>query len=416
MTQPYRAGMTNDFSIDDVRSRFPALSRTEGETLAAYLDGPGGTQVPDIVIDAMSDILTTGISNLGGGYGASDLAEATTTAGRKAMAAFFNCEPAEIVFGQNMTSLTFATSRALGQTWNAGDAIVLTKLDHDANYTPWTRAAADAGVEIRVADIEPSTGILEPSAVVELLDDNVRLVAVCLASNSLGTVVDVAAISAAAHEVGALVYVDAVHAGPHLLPDVKTLGCDFLAASAYKFFGPHTGILFGKLELLAELDAYKVRPAPSDPPGKWETGTQSFESIAGVSAAVSYLADLGEPASEIRDRLESAYERIHAHETALGQRFLEGIAEMEGVRLYGPPTMADRVTTFAISVDGHTPSSVASELIDAGLYVWSGHYYAVNVMDRLGVLEKGGLVRIGFVHYNTLEEVDRTLAVLARLV
>jgi selenocysteine lyase/cysteine desulfurase len=229
-------------------------------------------------------------------------------------------------------------------------------------------------------------------------------------------VVDVASVSAAAHEVGALVYVDAVHAGPHHLIDVRRLDCDFLVASAYKFFGPHTGILFGKLDHLASVEAYKVRPAPSDPPGKWETGTQSFESIAGVAAAVDHIASLGEPSATRRQSLESAFSRIHDHETALSQRFLDGLAPLRRVRLYGlPEAGSGRVATFAIGVDGMRADAVAGSLTERGLYVWSGNYYAVNVMDRLGVNDQGGLVRIGFVHYNTVDEVDRVLEALAAL-
>ena len=404
----------SDFPIDSVREQFPGLSRIENGVQAAYLDGPGGTQAPQTVIESMASVLTAGVSNLGGGYGASRLAVRTMAHGRRTMAAFFNCRPEEVVFGQNMTSLTFAASRALASTWEPGDAIVLTSLDHDANFTPWVMAAADAGVEVRIAEYDTRNGLLDPEALTDLIDDRVKLIAVCLASNAIGTVVDIAPIAAVAREVGALVYVDAVHAGPHLLPDVAAMGADFLVASAYKFFGPHTGIMYGRHELLAELDAYKVRPAPSDPPGKWETGTQSFESIAGVAAAVEYLADLGD-GKHLRERLADAYGRIAAYESGLGQRFLDGIADMDHVDLYGPPTLESRVSTFAISVDGHTPAEVASHLIKEGIYVWSGHYYAVNVMDRLGVLEGGGLVRIGFVHYNTVEEVDRTLAGLRSL-
>lgn len=408
--------MASAFPIDEVRSRFPALQRKEGEYQAAYLDGPGGTQVPLSVIEAMRSVLTKGISNLGGEFGASELAEQVTAEGREAMADLFNADPSEIVFGQNMTSLTFAVSRALAKTWKPGDAIVLTSLDHDANFTPWARAAQDAGVEVRVAEFDPATGVLNPGAIAELLDDRVRLVAVCLAANSIGTLVDAASVSAAAHEFGALVYVDAVHAGPHHLIDVKALACDFLAASAYKFFGPHTGILFGQLDHLAGVDAYKVRPAPSDPPGKWETGTQSFESIAGVTAAVDYIASLGESVATRRQALESAFSRIHDHETALSQRFLGGLASMDRVRLYGVPTAgSERVATFAIGVDGMRADAVAASLTAEGLYVWSGNYYAINVMDRFGVDDQGGLVRIGFVHYNRVEEVDRALGVLAEL-
>ncbi len=333
---------------------------------------------------------------------------------RLAMSDLFNGDPSEIVFGQNMTSLTFAISRSLANTWREGDAIVLTSLDHDANFTPWMRAATERGVEVRIAEFDPESGRLEPEAVTALLDERVRLVAVCLAANSIGTLVDVASISAAAHETGALVYVDAVHGGPHHPIDVKALDCDFLVASAYKFFGPHTGILWGRLEHLASLDAYKVRPSPSDPPDKWETGTQSFESIAGVTAAVDHLAELGATGVSRRDALVSAFARINDYEQELSQRFIEGIGDMDKVRLYGVPSVSEhRVSTFAVGVEGHHAGDVADSLANRGLYVWSGHYYAMNAMERLGVLDQGGLVRIGFVHYNTTDEVDRVLEALA---
>ena len=394
--------MADPIDIAAVRAEFPALARMEGSLTAAYLDGPGGTQTPTPVIRAMAGVLERGISNLGGGFGASDEAAQVTAGARAAMGRMFGADPSTISFGQNMTSITFAMSRALSTTWRAGDAIVLTSLDHDANFTPWTMAA-DAGVEVRVAEFERATGLLDPSAVADLLDERVRMVAVCLASNALGTVVDIATICEAAHHFGALVYVDAVHAAPHLGIDVGTLGCDLLVASAYKFFGPHTGILYGTPEVMASTDAYKVRPAPSDPPGKWETGTQSFESLAGVTAAVEYLEALG-------------HDSVGTYEQALGQRFLDGIAGMTHVELYGVPEMGEnRVATFAVAVEAHHPDEVAGRMAEAGVYVWSGHYYAVNVMDRLGVLDTGGLVRIGFVHYNTSDEVDRALEVLESL-
>lgn len=402
--------MTNTYDVAAVRRHFPALGRTENGMPAAYLDGPGGTQVPQTVIDAMAGVLRDGVSNLGGGFGASDDAVRLTHQARAAMARFFNCGADEVSFGQNMTSLTFAMSRALSRTWKRGDSIVLTSLDHDANFTPWTMVAEEVGVEVRVAEFDPRTGALDPGAVVELIDRSTQLVAVCLASNALGTVVDVAAISGAAHEMGAMVYVDAVHAGPHVHIDVATLGCDFLVGSSYKFFGPHTGILYGTAAEMAALDAYKVRPAPSDPPGKWETGTQSFESLAGVTAAVEYIETLGS------GTVASAFGVIGGHEQMLGRRFLDGIGGMGGVRLYGLPEMdGDRVATFAVAVEGLHPDQVAARMASAGIYVWSGHYYAVNLMDRLGLIEGGGLVRIGFCHYNTVDEVDRVLEVLTGL-
>lgn len=395
--------MSEAFDVGAVRSRFPALTRVENGHPAAYLDGPGGTQVPTSVIEAMSGLLGRGVSNLGGGYGASDEAVRITAEARQAMARMFGAGPEEVYFGQNMTSLTFAMSRAIAETWSEGEGIVLTNLDHDANFTPWVMAAESAGVEARVADFDTDTGLLDPQSVIDLIDEDVRLVAVCLAANSLGTVVDVAPIAEAAHAAGALVYVDAVHAGPHLAIDVNSLGCDFLVASAYKFFGPHTGVMYGRTEHLADLDAFKVRPAPSDPPGKWETGTQSFESLAGVTAAVEYVESIG-------------IEAITEHETTLGRRFLDGLAGMGHVRLYGVPAMnGHRVATFAIAVEGMHPDEVARQMIEAGIYVWSGHYYAVNAMARLGVLDGGGLVRIGFCHYNTTDEVDRVLDVLVGL-
>lgn len=406
--------MSSSLDIEAARARFPALSRTENGAIAAYLDGPGGTQVSLEVIEAMSDALRRGVSNLGGGFGSSEDAEQIAEEARDAMARFFNATPSEIVFGQNMTSLTFAMSRALTRTWDSGDSIVLTSLDHDANFTPWEMAADDSGVHVRIAEFDYSTGALDPGAVTDLIDDTTRLVAVPLASNALGTVVDVAAITGAAHEAGALVYVDAVHAGPHLPIDVRALDCDFLVASAYKFFGPHTGILYGKDEHLSGLAAYKVRPAPSNPPGKWETGTQSFESLAGVTAAVDYIASYGTDTG--RAGIESAFAAIAGHERALGAQFLEAIAGMGHVRVYGPPEMGDhRVSTFAIVVEGVHPCRVATAMASHGIFVWAGHYYAVNVMDRLGVLDDGGLVRVGFCHYNTADEVDRALEVLAGL-
>lgn len=401
--------------VDEIRSRFPALARTEGGQQVAYLDGPGGTQVPQSVIAAINGALSEGVSNLGGGFGSSDLAEQITTEGRRAMADFFNAEPNEISFGQNMTSITFAVSRALATKWRPGDSIVLTSLDHDANFTPWVRAAIDSGVEVRIAEFDLVTGELDPGSIADLLDSSVRLVATCVASNAIGTVVDVGAITALAHEAGALVYLDAVHAGPHHLVDVGAIDCDFLVASAYKFFGPHTGILYGKLDRLADLDVYKVRPAPSDPPDKLETGTQSFESIAGVTAAVDYLASLGaDPGESRRRRLESGYARIADHELELSSRFLSGISELPKVRVHGAQAADQRrVATFALSVEGHDAAQVAAHMAGHGLNAWAGHYYAVNAMDRLGFLDSGGLVRIGFVHYNTGSEVDRALESLA---
>ncbi|MGB7861397.1 MAG: cysteine desulfurase-like protein [Acidimicrobiia bacterium] len=403
------------FDINQVRSAFPALNRLDNGRPAAYLDGPGGTQVPHSVIEAMRRVLVEGVSNLGGGFPPSAAGENITSQARSAMADLFNSDPGEVVFGQNMTSLTFALSRALAASWSENDAIVLTSLDHDANYTPWVLAAEERGVEVRVADFDIESGLLDPDSVIDLIDDRVRLVAVAFSSNAIGTKVDIPPISAAAHQVGALVFVDAVHAGPHHLIDVKDLDCDFLAVSVYKFFGPHIGVLYGRADLLASTSAFKVRPAPSDPPGKWETGTQSFESLAGVTAAVDHIASLGSDGATRRGSLEMAFAEIDLYEKTLGQRFLDGIDRLEKVSLHGVRGLQSRGPTFAISVAGAGADRVASHLTDLGIYVWTGHFYAVNVMKRLGHLEDGGLVRIGFVHYNTSGEIDRLLEGLAEV-
>ena len=399
--------------VEAVRAQFPSLHRTVAEQPAAYLDGPGGTQVPQRVIDAMTNYLSAGGANFGGAFVTSRETVAVTEAARAAIAALFNAAPDEIAFGQNMTSITFAVSRALAETWEPGDNIVLTHLDHDANVTTWTLAAREVGVEVRWLDFDPDAGcrlVTEPLE--SLLDERTRLVAVTHASNAVGTIVDVGAVIETAHRAGALTYVDAVHYSPHGLIDVAATGVDFLVASAYKFFGPHTGCLYGRREILAELDPYKVRPAPDKPPDKWETGTQSFESLAGVTAAVEYLASLGE-GGDLRSRLASAMEAIASYEGKLARRFLRGLNTVEGATLYGMPFADGRTPTFAIDVVGVRPAEVARRLGDRGIFVYAGHHYAVEVMDRLGVSEQGGLVRIGFVHYNTLDEVDRVLEAVA---
>jgi cysteine desulfurase family protein (TIGR01976 family) len=399
------------FTAATIRDRFPALGRRVGGDPAVYADGPGGTQVPDSVIAAMASLLGNGASNVHGGFDASDASDAVVGSARAAVADLFNCTPGEVVFGQNMTSLTLAMSRAIGRTWREGDNVVVTRLDHDGNVWPWVLAARDAGVEIRWADFDPSAGCaLDLDSLRVAVDDRTRLVAVTRASNALGVLVDVAAVGTIAHEVGALVYVDAVHFGPHGSIDVAAWDCDYLVASAYKFFGPHTGCLFGRGELLAAVEPYKIRPAPDEVPDRWETGTQSFESLAGVAAAVDYLAEIGEGHNR-RARLVSALEAITGYERSLSDRFLIGLSELPEVRLYGPATSTGRVPTFAIEIDGRDPSRVAAALAASGIFVWAGNYYAVEVMGRLA--KRDGLVRVGFVHYNTPDEVDRVVAALA---
>jgi cysteine desulfurase family protein (TIGR01976 family) len=368
-----------------------------------------------MVSAALSGVLDRGVSNHGGSFVTSREGEEIVTAARGAVADLINAAgPNEIAFGQNMTSLTFAVSRALAQTWQPGDEIIVSRLDHDANITPWVRAAEEREVTVRWIDFLPEDACrLDWATLESALTGQTKLVAITHASNAVGTVVDVGRVVEAAHSVGAKVFVDAVHYTPHGAVDVQGLGCDFLVASAYKFFGPHIGFLYGRHELLATLDAYKVRPAPSDPPGKWETGTQSFESLAGVTAAIDYLASLsaGETAGSRRAALRSGMAVIGAYERTLSEAFLAAAAERDYLRVYGPG-ISNRTPTFAVAVDGLTADQVQLRLGEQGIFVWSGHYYAVEVMQRLGVLDSGGLVRIGFVHYNTPAELTRLLAAL----
>ena len=394
------------------RAGFPALDRTIGGRPVAYLDGPGGTQVHGSVIQAMADFMERGGSNLGGSFTTSLETGAVVAEARSAVADLIGAQAREIVFGQNMTSLTYAMSRALARTWRAGDNLVLTRLDHDANVSPWMQAATDADVDVRFVDFDPGDGCgLDLSTLDAALDDRTRLVAFTHASNAVGTVTPVAEIVERAHDAGALTYIDAVHFAPHGRIDVVESGTDFLVASAYKWFGPHTGCLYGRDQLLEELVPYKLRPAPSGSPDKWETGTQSFESLAGVTAAVDYIASLGVGADR-RSQIVSAYQAINEYETELTDRFLAGVESMPNVSLFGRTGSTDRTPTFAVGVEGIAPTRVAGVLGEHGCFVWSGDYYAFEVMQRLGKVPHG-LVRIGFVHYNTIEEVDRVLAELS---
>lgn len=400
--------------IDALRAGFPALARTQNGRQVAYLDGPGGTQVHESVIQAMADFMERGGSNLGGSFATSIETDAVVADARSAVADLFGADSNEIVFGQNMTSLTYAMSRAMARTWDSGDNIVLTRLDHDANVSPWMQAATDVGVEVRFVDFDPAEGCdLDLGTLADSLDGATRLVAFTHASNAVGTITPVAEIVRMAHSAGAQTYVDAVHYTPHGLIDVAESGTDFLAASAYKWFGPHTGCLFGRNELLSELAPYKLRPAPVGSPDKWETGTQSFESLAGVEAAVDYIASMGEGMGR-RERIVSAYEHMNEHETVLTDRFLAGIEALPHVTLFGRTSAEGRTATFAVDVEGVSPATVAKMLGDEGCFVWSGDYYAYEVMHRLGKAPEG-LVRIGFVHYNTEEEVDRVVAELAAM-
>ncbi len=404
----------SDFPIDFCRGQFPALSRTIDGQPAVYFDGPAGSQVPQRVADAVVHYLLHTNANHEGLFATSRESDAMIEAAHRAVADFVGCDdPSTIVFGPNMTSLTFALSRSLARTWQPGDEIVVTRLDHDANVTPWVLAARDAGATVRHVGIRPEDCTLDMDAMGEAITPRTRLVAVGCASNAAGTVNPVAEIGRMAHDVGALVFLDAVHYAPHALLDVAAWDCDFLACSAYKFFGPHEGVLWGRRELLDELPAYKVRPAPDDPPGRWMTGTACHEGIAGTLAAVEYLADLGRQlsprASGRRAALCAAFEEIAAYERVLTVQMLAGLAELPGVTIWGitdPARFDKRVPTIAITHQKLSPHTLARRLAEQAIFVWHGNFYALPLTEALG-LEPEGMVRIGLLHYNTAEEVQR---------
>lgn len=403
-----------DFPIEAVRAQFPALSAGRGRI---YFDAPGGTQICRPAVDRMVAHLTGGTANSGGAFVTSRETDALSEEAHRAMADLLGAEPGEIAFGPNMTSLTFALSRALAREWGEGDELVLTHLDHDANVSPWLLVARDRGMAVKWIDFDPATGMLDLDALPGLLSERTRLVAVGGASNALGTLNDIKRISEIikAHS-QALLFVDAVQSVPHVPTDVRELGCDFLACSPYKFFGPHHGVLWGKAEVLAGIEAYKVRPADADPPGhRFETGTPSFEAQGGVLGTIEYLDWLGGHFSDANgrpERLRAAMGACIAYERDLGERMLAGLASIPGLTLWGRPTMEGRVPTFAITIEGHHPDAVAEELAAQDIFVWSGHFYAVEVIARLGLEQAGGLIRIGLCHYSTAEEVDRLIEAL----
>jgi cysteine desulfurase family protein (TIGR01976 family) len=393
--------------VEALRSEFPALAGPQ-----IYLDGPAGTQVPNRVIRAVTEALASSMSNVGGQFGSSKRSEAVVDRARAAAADFVGGEPAEVIFGPNMTSLTFAVSRALSEGWKEGDRIILSALDHDANITPWVRSAASRGVLVDFVGFDLKTTAIDLDQLESMIDERTRLVAVTACSNAFGTLVDVSRVARAARSVGALIFVDAVHLAPHRRIDVEAIGCDFLVCSSYKFFGPHLGVMWMRSALLEQLPAFKVRPAPDRGPGRWETGTAPFELLAGFTAAVDYLASLGWGADR-RGALDAAFVEIGAYEASLSDRFLTGLPD--GLKVVGQPSTAGRVPTFAIEVDSLPASEVARQLGNVGIATWSGHYYAVEPMSRLGYLDKGGLTRIGFVHLSTPGEVDAVLAALSAL-
>jgi cysteine desulfurase family protein (TIGR01976 family) len=402
------------------RRQFPALSRRVGDRPAAYFDGPGGTQVPQRVIDAVSHYLAHTNANHGGRFATSIESDRLLEAAHAGLADFLGTDdPRTVVFGQNMTSLTLALSRSLARGWKAGDEIVMTRLDHDANVTPWILAARDAGAVVRFAGIRSEDCTLDLDELRHLINERTRLVAVGCASNATGGINPVRDICGWAHAVGAQVFLDAVHFAPHGLIDVQAWGCDFLACSAYKFFGPHVGILWGRRELLERLDAYKVRPAPSELPGKWMTGTQSHEAIAGALAAVEYLADLGRLLAgndmlSRRAALREMYREVGTYERELTRRLLAGLADIPAIQVYGitePTRFDERFATVSFTHERFTSAQMAERLGRQGLFAWHGNYYALNLTETLD-LEPEGMLRIGLVHYNTFAEVERLIEAL----
>ncbi len=404
--------------VNWARSQFPSLRLTVHGHPATFLDGPAGTQVPQRVIDAMREYFEQSNANTCGAFATSRRSDAMIAATRAAVADFLNCSADEVFFGPNMTTLTFALARAIGRALAPGDEIVVTTLDHDANVAPW-RALEERGIAVRQADIREADCTLDLEDLRRKITSRTRLVAVGYASNAVGTINPVKEIVNLAHAAGALAFVDAVHFAPHGSIDVRALDCDFLACSPYKFFGPHMGCMYGKREHLRRFPPYKVRPAPDAPPDSWETGTQVHEGLAGVGAAIEYLADLGRRCdtgtASRREALLSAYRAIREHEIALAAKMISGLLTIPGLRFFGisdPARFAQRVPTVAVRLAGHTPLEAATFLGERGIFTWDGNYFALNLTERLGVEKDGGLLRIGLVHYNTAEEVDRLLSSL----
>ena len=379
------------FDVGAVRARFSALRRP-----TAFFDAPGGSQVPDSVVEAMSSYLRESNANLGGAFETSRRSDALVVSAHHTAARFLGCDPDEVGFGHNMTTLNFALTRTVGRELRAGDEIVVTRLDHDGNVSPWLQLADDLDLVVRFADLNEEDATLDMDDLARQLGERTRVVAFPWASNAVGTVTDARRIVELAHAAGALAWVDAVHYAPHGPIDVRELGADVLLCSPYKFFGPHLGLFYGRRELLERWRPYKVRPAPDEPvSARFETGTLSHEALAGFNAAVAYIESVG-------------WEGIGAHERELGEQLLAGLPDE--LRLFGPPTMDGRVATFAVTVPGLTPEQAATILAERDLAVWWGDYYAVEVMRRLGLPD--GALRLGAIHYNTAEEVDRLLAAL----
>ena len=405
--------------IDAIRRSFTSLSRTgpDGRPLV-FLDGPGGAQVPDVVIDAMADYLRHSNANIDGAFVTSEETTELVDSTRVAAADFLGARPEEVIFGPNMTTINFNLVHAFCRTLEPGDEIVTTALDHDANVSPWLLCAKDHGLVVRTADVRDGDLQVEPSALEAVVGPRTKVCAFTLASNAVGTVPAARALADVAHSVGALAWMDCVHYAPHRRIDVEALGADVLLCSPYKFFGPHQGIGFAREELLVSWPADRVRPAGELPAGhRFETGTMSHESLAGVKAAIDFVASLGEGADR-RAKLDAAFRDIVAYESALTARMLDGLAEVPGMTLYGitdPALAGERTPTFTFTLPGITPRQVCEQLAQRGILGWDGNYYALGIMDRLGLEGRGGATRLGFLRYTTEEEVDRTLEAVGEI-
>ena len=418
------------FDLEAVRSQFPALALTDNGKRRIYFDNPGGTQVPTCVAEAITDCLLTKNANLGAHFKTSKDADAVVQSAREAMADFLNAPSAdEISFGQNMTTITLHMSRSIGRLLRPGDEIVLSKMDHDANIGPWLLLARDLELEIRWLPFNKDSFEFDLDVLDEVITERTRLVCVGGASNLTGTINDVTSICAKARAAGAMTYIDAVQFAPHVPTDVQQIGCDFFVCSPYKFFGPHQGVLWGRREVLEQLEPYKVRPAAPELPWRFETGTQSHEGLAGITATVNYFASIGQSMAQDyagswsqlsgrRRGVHAALELLFDYEKLLAGRLIEGLLSIDGITIQGisnPDAMDRRVPTVSFTHDKKSPDLIAEELARQNIFVWSGHNYALEVARTLGILDSGGAVRVGPVHYNSIEEIDELLMVLPGL-
>ena len=399
------------FDVRSVREQFPALSRKYKGRGVVYFDGPGGSQVAKQAIDAMSGYMERGGANLHGVFPTSMETEEILSETRLAAADFLGAEQDEIAFGANMTTLTFAISRALAREWDEGSEIVVTELDHRANVDPWLIAASERGAKVRWVRVDPETLTLDQDDLEQNINERTKLVAIGLASNAVGTVSDVADVAKKAHSVGAIVAVDAVHAAPHIPIDRDTIGADVITCSAYKFFGPHVGVTAISRDLFEGMDVYRLDPAPDHIPDKLETGTQNHEGIAGVKGALDFISTIGEGASQ-RQRLASGMRIIEEHETALAETFRAALRDIPNVKLYAAPDGVRKTPTIAFRVEGHAPEVVCARMLEYGYFIAAGHFYASTLSQKLVISDSGGFVRAGLAPYNTEEEVGRFIEAL----